>query len=888
MQKDYKNTLLLPQSEFSMRANLVEKDLHFSNFWKKINLYQNLLVKNKNNPSFILHDGPPYANGDIHIGHAMNKILKDIIVRYKTLNNFYCPYVPGWDTHGLPIENKMLQEGKRSHKDLDPLTLRIEAEKYALEQIEIQKNQFEKLNLLADFKKIYRTLDPSYEVKQLEIFKKLIMTKLIYRGLKPVYWSPSSQSALAEAEVEYHDHRSPSILVSFLIEQGHGNIEKSDNLIIWTTTPWTLLANSGAAIGKEIKYIKFLYNSQKYIVAEELFKKTIEELKWENVSIISLINNDDLINSKYRSPLNNLLCPIVYGHHVSLEVGTGIVHIAPLFGEDDFLIGKKENLEMIMHIADDGTINDSAKMFNGIFYEDANKEIGLFLDEKKNLLSLKFIKHSYPHDWRTNKPIIFRGTPQWFVSIKDIKDKIIKQLDKVNFYNQWGKKRMKLMIENRDEWTISRQRTWGVPLIIFYDENKEPVLIEEVFDYVINLVKDHGTNIWFEKNVDELLPSKYRGKNWTKENDIMDVWFDSGSSFYAVDIDGISTYPYDLYLEGNDQYRGWFNSSLINSVAFENKAPYKGIISHGFVLDQKGNKMSKSKGNVVDPQKIIQKYGSDILRLWVANSEYISDISIGDNILEQNIEIYRKIRNTLKHMLGNIFDYKYKEMTKTGLHLLIEERLNNVKIRVKKYYENYNFISVVKELNSFITDLSAFYLSVTKDILYLEKENNNERRQVQNNLYQIIEFILISLSPIIPTTCEEAYQFFNKENKQPSIHMEQFYKTNKEEIFVEEEKWKEFFILKNQVYKVIEEKIKEGYIKRSNEAVIKAPLKSSFIKSLNLKDLLMIIDIKDDSSISVEKIESFKCIRCWNHFRKEEIKDDLCLRCKNVVLPTAK
>ncbi|MGL5438504.1 MAG: isoleucine--tRNA ligase, partial [Metamycoplasmataceae bacterium] len=876
------------QSEFSMRANLVEKDIHFSDFWKKINLYQNLLEKNKNNPSFILHDGPPYANGDIHIGHAMNKILKDIIVRYKTLNNFYCPYVPGWDTHGLPIENKMLQEGKRSHKDLDPLTLRIEAEKYALEQIEIQKNQFEKLNLLSDFKKIYRTLDPSYEVKQLEIFKKLIMTKLIYRGLKPVYWSPSSQSALAEAEVEYHDHRSPSILVSFLIEQGHGNIEKNDNIIIWTTTPWTLLANSGAAIGKEIKYIKFLYNSQKYIVAEELFKKTIEELKWENASIISLINNDDLINSKYRSPLNNLLCPIVYGHHVSLEVGTGIVHIAPLFGEDDFLIGKKEKLEMIMHIADDGTINDSAKMFNGIFYEDANKEIGLFLDEKKNLLSLKFIKHSYPHDWRTNKPIIFRGTPQWFVSIKDIKDKIIKQLDKVNFYNQWGKKRMKLMIENRDEWTISRQRTWGVPLIIFYDENKEPVLIEEIFDYVISLVKENGTNIWFEKTVDELLPPKYRGKNWTKENDIMDVWFDSGSSFYAVDIDSKTTYPYDLYLEGNDQYRGWFNSSLINSVAFNNTTPYKGVISHGFVLDQKGNKMSKSKGNVVDPQKIIQKYGSDILRLWVANSEYISDISIGDNILEQNIEIYRKIRNTLKHMLGNIFDYKYKEMTKTGLHLLIEERLNNVKIRVKKYYENYNFISVVKELNSFITDLSSFYLSVTKDILYLEKEDNNERRQVQNNLYQIIEFILISLSPIIPTTCEEAYQFFNKENKQTSIHMEQFYKTNKEEIFVEEEKWKEFFTLKNQVYKVIEEKIKEGYIKRSNEAVVNAPLESEFIKSLNLKDLLMIIEIKNDSSISIEKIDSFKCIRCWNHFRKEEIKDDLCSRCKNVVSPSSK
>ncbi|MGL4183799.1 MAG: isoleucine--tRNA ligase [Metamycoplasmataceae bacterium] len=887
MQKDYKNTLLLPRSEFSMRANLVEKDIHFSNFWKEINLYQNLLEKHKNNPSFVLHDGPPYANGDIHIGHAMNKILKDIIIRYKTLNNFFCPYVPGWDTHGLPIENKMLQEGKRSHKDLDPLTLRKEAEKYALEQIEIQKKQFEKLNLLADFKKIYKTLDPSYEVKQLEIFKKLIMSKLIYRGLKPVYWSTSSQSALAEAEVEYHDHRSPSILVSFLIEQGHGNIEKNDNLIIWTTTPWTLLANSGAAIGKDFKYIKFLYNDKKYIVAEELFEKTIEDLKWEGASIISLIDNNELIKSKYRSPLNNLLCPVVYGHHVSLEVGTGIVHIAPLFGEDDFLIGKKENLEMIMHIADDGTITN-AKMFNGIFYEEANKEIGLFLDEQKNLLSLKFIKHSYPHDWRTNKPIIFRGTPQWFVSIKDIKDKIIKQLDKVNFYNQWGKKRMKLMIENRDEWTISRQRTWGVPLIIFYDENKNPVLIDEIFDYVINLVKEHGTNIWFEKNVDELLPLKYRGKNWTKENDIMDVWFDSGSSFYAVDIDGKVNYPYDLYLEGNDQYRGWFNSSLINSVAFNNTAPYKGVISHGFVLDQKGNKMSKSKGNVVDPQKIIQKYGSDILRLWVANSEYISDISIGDDILEQNIEIYRKIRNTLKHMLGNIFDYKHKEIVKTGIHLLIEERINNVKIRVKKYYENYNFISVVKELNSFITDLSSFYLSVTKDILYLEKEDNNERRQVQNNLYQIIEFILISLAPIIPTTCEETYQFFNKENKQISIHMENFYKVNEKEIFVEEEKWKEFFTLKNQVYKVIEEKIKEGYIKRSNEVIVKAPLKSSFLKTLNLKDLLMIIDIKDDSSISVEKIDSSKCIRCWNHFRKEDIKNDLCLRCENVVLSSSK
>lgn len=880
--KDYKSTLNMPQTDFSMKADLNIKEPQFLNFWLDNNIYQQALAKNKNNESFILHDGPPYANGSLHTGHALNKILKDIVIRYKTMCGFYSPYVPGWDTHGLPIENKILSEMKLSHKNISIIELRKKAAQYALEQIEIQKSQFQKLQLFTDFKKIYKTLDKSYEIEQLKLFYSLYQKGLIYKGLKPVYWSPTSQSALAEAEVEYQEHRSPSIFVKFKVTESDV-LSPNDYLIIWTTTPWTLIANSGVAINKDFNYSLIKYNNENHLIATDLIDKLIKEWEWSDFEIIKNIKGKDLINTKYISPINNNISPVVFGHHVTLEAGTGLVHIAPLFGEDDFIIGKKNNLNMIMHINDDGTINDAIDQYKGIFYEDANKTIGQFLDKNNLLVKLKFIKHSYPHDWRTKKPIIFRGTPQWFVSINKIKDNILDNLRNVKFYSTWGYNRLSNMIENRDDWTISRQRAWGVPIIIFYDENNEPILNDEIFNHLMNIFAKEGTNSWYEKSVDELLPAKYQNLNWKKEKDIMDVWFDSGSSFVGVDIENIKP-PFDLYLEGSDQYRGWFNSSLINSIAYIGKAPYKAIVSHGFLIDEKGRKMSKSLGNGIDPMVIVNKYGADILRLWVANSEYFNDISISENIIKQSAEMYRKIRNTIRFLLSNLSDYQHQKIDLDGVHLLINEKLNNLKIIIKENYDNYQFINVIKNINNFIIDLSSFYLSITKDTLYVEKKDNQQRRMIQFNFYNILEFLLISLAPILPTTCEEAYQFLLKDNKKVSIFLENFYSIENKKDNKLEDVWKEFFDLKNEIYKLIEEQIQNNLIKRSNEAKVFISTNSEFIKSLNLKELLMVGKVEFGNKTSVELFQnSIKCQRCWNHFEQNEMIDDICFRCSNVI-----
>ena len=880
--KDYKSTLNMPQTDFSMKADLNIKEPQFLNFWLDNNIYQQALAKNKNNESFILHDGPPYANGSLHTGHALNKILKDIVIRYKTMCGFYSPYIPGWDTHGLPIENKILSEMKINHTNISIIELRKKAAQYALEQIEIQKSQFQKLQLFTDFKKIYKTLDKSYEIEQLKLFYSLYQKGLIYKGLKPVYWSPTSQSALAEAEVEYQEHRSPSIFVKFKVMESDV-LSPNDYLIIWTTTPWTLIANSGVAINKDFDYSLIKYNNENHLIATDLIDKLIKEWEWSDFAIIKNIKGKDLINTKYISPINNNISPVVFGHHVTLEAGTGLVHIAPLFGEDDFIIGKKNNLNMIMHINDDGTINDVIGQYKGIFYEDANKTIGQFLDENNLLVKLKFIKHSYPHDWRTKKPIIFRGTPQWFVSINKIKDNILDNLKNVKFYSTWGYNRLSNMIENRDDWTISRQRAWGVPIIIFYDENNEPILNDEIFNHLMNIFAKEGTNSWYEKSIDELLPAKYQNLNWKKEKDIMDVWFDSGSSFVGVDVENIKP-PFDLYLEGSDQYRGWFNSSLINSVAYIGKAPYKAIVSHGFLIDEKGRKMSKSLGNGIDPMVIVNKYGADILRLWVANSEYFNDISISENIIKQSAEMYRKIRNTIRFLLSNLSDYQHQKIDLDGVHLLINEKLNNLKIVIKENYDNYQFINVIKNINNFIIDLSSFYLSITKDTLYVEKKDNQQRRMIQFNFYNILEFLLISLAPILPTTCEEAYQFLLKDNKKVSIFLENFYSIENKKDNKFEDVWKEFFDLKNEIYKLIEEQIQNNLIKRSNEAKVFISTNSEFIKSLNLKELLMVGKVEFGNKTSVELFQnSIKCQRCWNHFEQNEMIDDICFRCSNVI-----
>ncbi|MBN3534933.1 isoleucine--tRNA ligase [Mycoplasma procyoni] len=883
MEKNYKDTLNMPSTEFEMKANLVEKEKKYREQWEKMELYQQVLKKNKGNKQYVLHDGPPYANGNIHLGHALNKTIKDIIVRYKSLQGFYSPFVNGWDTHGLPIELKMLQKLNKDKKDFSTLEIRKHAQEYALEQIEIQKEQMKQLQVLNDFKVIYKTLDPKFEAQQLKLLKKMAMEGLLKKGLKPVYWSPSSQTALAEAEVEYAEHTSPSIMVSFSVTKGNSFVKEGDKLVIWTTTPWTLVANSGVAVGENFEYSLVEANNERYVVATELLESVAKDVKWEEYKVVSSFKGKDLEYVEYRRPVKrDKTGLVVLGHHVEITAGTGLVHMAPLFGVDDFLVGKKYNLDMIMHVADDGVLNKEAEEFAGHFYENANKEIGMFLDANKDLLRLKFIKHSYPHDWRTKKPIIFRGTPQWFVSIDKFKKDILSAIEEVKFHHDWAKNRLIKMIENREEWTISRQRAWGVPITIFYDENEEPVINEEIFDYVISLVEKHGSDIWFEKTTDELLPEKYRNRNWKREMDIMDVWFDSGSTSIAVDIEGTEK-PFELYFEGSDQYRGWFNSSLINSVVFRKKAPYKELLSHGFIVDEKGQKFSKSLGNGVEPLTLISKYGADVVRLWVANSEYPNDVSYSLKIFEQNIEIYRKIRNTIKFLLGNINDFDSKQSVELeGVHELISQRIKQLKNKIIKNYDEHRFLLVVKEINNFIIDFSGFYLSITKDSLYADAKDSKERKMIQKNLFDLLEALIIALAPILPTTTEEAYSYFNKENKKESVHLEYFFKQEETDNSIEQ-KWQEFFDLKDQVYKLIEEQIKEGTIKRQNEAKVFLHTDSEFIKSLDLVKLFMVGSVEFASETKVSAFDSQKCQRCWNHFEQKDMKEDICKRCFEVL-----
>nr|WP_322958824.1 isoleucine--tRNA ligase [Mycoplasmopsis canis]WQQ12178.1 isoleucine--tRNA ligase [Mycoplasmopsis canis] len=884
---DYKNTLNMPQTDFEMRANLTAKEEKIRKEIEEKNIYNKAILKNKNNEKFVLHDGPPYANGDIHIGHALNKILKDIIVRYKTIKGYYSPFVLGWDTHGLPIEHKMLSTANLNKEDLNAVTLRKRAAEYAREQIKNQKEQFASLQLFTNMDKIYVTMEKEYEVEQLKVLKKLTLDGLVYKALKPVYWSPSSQSALAESEVEYHDVISPSIFVSFkILSSEFSKIKEEDNLIIWTTTPWTLIANAGVAVGSEINYSRVQVKNKFYLIATDLVDNVASTIGWEEYKIVDSFLGKEIDGVKYETPILKATAPVVLGHHVTTESGSGLVHIAPLFGEDDFQIGKLNSLEMIMHISDKGYIYNTNTSFDGMFYEDANKSISEFLGER--MLNFKRFKHSYPHDWRTHKPIIFRGTPQWFVSIDKIRDKILYQIEhNVKTHSEWAKKRLMKMIENRNDWTISRQRSWGVPLIFFYDQNDNPIINEEIFDYVIDLVSKFGSDVWWERETDELLPEKFRNKGFKREMDIMDVWFDSGVSSVAADIDnGFSSSPYDAYLEGSDQYRGWFNSSIINSVAYKGTTPYINLISHGFTLDHKGEKMSKSKGNTISPLDVVKKRGADILRLWVANSEYTNDVTISDQILDQNTEIYRKIRNTIRFLLGNLSGYKYnKETKREGLHSFIKEQLEELKYNVQVAYDQFKFINVVKLINNYIVDLSSFYLSVTKDILYIREFNDKERLMTLANMYEIVEFLIIALAPILPTTSEEAYSFLPKENKQESVMLETLETLNSSSFNKEVlNKYNSFFELRDNVNVLIENAIKSGLVKRSNELELFLDLnKFKDYSNLDLKTLLSVGKVTNSDKFFVEKFDSIKCQRCWNHFIKDEIKNDLCLDCYGII-----
>jgi isoleucyl-tRNA synthetase len=890
---DFKQTLLMPSTEFPMRGNLPNKEPDMQAEWDAEDLYQKSLKINDGKPKFVLHDGPPYANGDIHIGHAENKVLKDIIVRSRSMMGYQAPYVPGWDTHGLPIEQALTKKGV-DRKKMTVAEFRELCKTYAYEQVDRQRSQFKRLGVRGDWENPYITLLPEYEAAQIRVFGEMANRGYIYKDKKSVYWSPTSESALAEAEIEYKDKRSASIYVAFPVKDGKGVLPEDASVVIWTTTPWTIPANVAISVHPEYTYVVVNVEGKKFVVAEELLDTIKPKLGWNDPQIEKRVKGAELEYVVCSHPIYDRDSLVILGEHVTLDAGTGCVHTAPGHGEDDFVIGKKYGLDVLCPVDDKGVMTDEAPGFTGIFYDQANKPITEKLEEVGALLKLDFITHSYPHDWRTKKPVIFRATEQWFASIKDFRDDILRAIEEVEWKPKWGEVRLHNMIRDREDWCISRQRIWGVPIPVFYAEDGVPIITPETIDHIANLFAEHGSNIWFEWDEKDLLPEGFTSEHspngvFRKETDIMDVWFDSGSSHAAVlEQRPELQRPADLYLEGSDQYRGWFNSSLTTAVATTGRAPYKSVLSHGFTIDSEGHKMSKSLGNVIDPLKVIKTLGADIIRLWVSSVDYTSDAPVTDDILKQVSEVYRKVRNTLRFMLGNLngFDPS-KHLVKTTdlpeLDRYMMARLNQLVEKVLNAYKEYEFITVYNSIHNYCTvELSAFYMDIAKDALYTDPEDSPTRRSIQTVLYNTLVALLKMLSPIIPHTTEEAWKYVPGEKAEyvQLTDMPEVENIADQEALVE--KWNQVMAVRDDVLKALEVARNEKLIGKSLEAaLVLYPTASNkeLLESLPDLDKLFIVSKVEvggtidaapetakkyrETAVVVEVAEGEKCERCW-------------------------
>ncbi|AKF94409.1 isoleucine--tRNA ligase [Brevibacillus laterosporus] len=919
MSIDYGKTLNLPKTEFPMRGNLPVREPEVEARWEEMDIYKQVLERTKDRPSFILHDGPPYANGDIHIGHSLNKTLKDIIVRYKSMAGFYAPYIPGWDTHGLPIEQAIVNAQKLDRRNIEVNDFRKRCEEYAWSYVNKQRDQFKRLGIRGDWENPYVTLLPEYEAAQIRVFGAMATKGYIYKGLRCVYWSPSSETALADAEIEYQDKRSASIYVRFMVKDGKGKLDQDTGVIIWTTTPWTLPANKAISLNPDLEYSVVVADGNKYLVASGLVESVTKEIGWEQVETVQTFTGSDLEGIETQHPFYERISPIILGDHVTLDAGTGCVHTAPGHGEDDFNVSKKYNIEVLCPVDHEGKMTKEAPGFEGLFYEDANKVVSEKLKENGALLKLSFITHSYPHDWRTKKPIIFRATEQWFASVEGFRSQMLEAIKEVKWTPNWGETRLANMVADRNDWCISRQRVWGVPIPIFYCKAcNEPIINEQTIDHIANLFAKEGSGVWFAREAADLIPAGLTCdcgcKEFRKETDIMDVWFDSGSSHEAVlrQRDNLS-WPADLYLEGSDQYRGWFNSSLSTSVAVHGKAPYKSILSHGFTLDGEGRKMSKSLGNTIVPKEVTDKLGADILRLWVSSVDYQSDHRISDAILAQNAEVYRKIRNTFRFLLGNLAGFdpmkdrvEYDRLPELD-RFMLAKAAEMVK-RTRKAYDEYQFHTVYQTVHNFCTiELSSFYMDISKDRLYVEAPDSEERRAAQTVMYDILLDLVKLLSPIIPHTADEVWQFIPGVTE-ASVQLTDMPEVNEQHLFSEEEqaKWTSFLEVRDEVLKAMEEARRNKVFGNSVDArLVLYPHTQEVYQTLMdmeyLADLFIVADIEmheagtkapaeavklEGISVVVLAAEGGKCERC------RVVKEDVgtveshpttCERCATIV-----
>ena len=916
---DYAKTLNLPKTSFKMKANLAQKEPLTLRDWKKAEIYEKSLKEGA--PFFVLHDGPPYANGDIHIGHALNKILKDIILKYKRLRGYNAPYIPGWDTHGLPIEWKIMEELGEKAKNMTPLQIRQECKKYALKWVEKQKEGFKRLGILGNWDNPYITLRPEYEAEQLKVFKEIYENGYIYKGLKPVYWSPTTETALAEAEIEYKDVTSHSIYVKFEGEKDLADKLGVDeaSILIWTTTPWTLPANLGVFLHPEFDYGLYKTEKGNLVVAKDLAEDVFKTLDL-SYELLKEFKGTELEYTHYQHPFLDRKGLVMNADYVTIDAGTGAVHTAPGHGADDYNYSLKYNIGILSPVDDKGHMTKEAGKYEGMFYAKASKAIVEDLTESGHMLYHTTFVHSYPHDWRSKKPVIFRATEQWFISIdeSDIRENALKALENVEFVPSWGKNRIGSMLETRPDWTISRQRVWGVPIPLFYNRATDEVIYEpEIMDRIIELVKKEGTDIWWKYEAKEIigdeLLEKYNLKDVDirKERSIMDVWFDSGVSHRSVLVPRNLPRPADLYLEGSDQHRGWFQSSLLTSIASTKDAPYKRILTHGFTMDGQGRKMSKSLGNTILPKDITEKYGADILRLWVSSVDYREDVRISENILQQMSDAYRRIRNTARFLMGNLnnFDYAndkvdYKDMfeiDKWAMH-----KLEELKEKTTEYYDKYEFYSLFQEITYFCSmEMSSFYLDIVKDRLYCEGTTSIERRSAQTVLTEVLKVLVRIISPVLSFTADEIWERIPEALKEEeSVHLSKWIEANPE--YLNEElakKWDKIARLRREVNKKLEAERQTGLIGHSLDARVLLNIANdeySFIKDYTeneVSDLFIVSQVKfvNDSlaeseiegiSISVEKASGEKCERCWKY--DEEVghdhnHSDVCPRCASVL-----
>lgn len=919
--KDYSSTLNLPKTDFPMRGNLPTKEPETLKAVFENGLYEKILKKNEGHKHFVLHDGPPYANGEIHAGHALNKILKDTIVRYKAMKGFYAPFIPGYDTHGMPTEKKAIEKLGLDRSKIPVTKFRDTCREFTTNYKDIQTEGFKRLGVLGDWAHPYITYEHATEARQIGVFGDMYKKGYIYKGLKPVYWCTDCETALAEAEIEYKDVTGESIYVKFPVEDSKGLFDKKDTyVVIWTTTPWTLPGNMGITIGADYEYsmVELKENKEdakleRLIIATELVEKVMKLAEIEDYKTVQTFKGSELEGVLCKHPFLDRMSRVVLGSettvNVTLDEGTGAVHTAPAYGKEDYLQGLKDKLGMVVAVDDKGKQTAEAGEFAGQFYAKSNKTITAWLDENGYLLKAVKIEHSYPHCWRCKKPIIFRATPQWFASVDGFRDDVLKAIKTVTWHPDWGEDRMSEMIKGRNDWCISRQRTWGVPLPIFYCKDcGEPYVTEESIKKIQEVVRTEGTNAWWAKEAKDLVPEgakcpKCGCTEFKKETDIMDVWFDSGSTHQSVLVERGLDYPADLYLEGNDQYRGWFQSSLLTSVAVNGIAPYKEVLCCGFVVDGQGRKMSKSLGNGVSPIDVSNKFGADILRLWALSSDYSMDVNLSDDILKGISDVYRKIRNTARYILGNTYDYDpekpvaYEDLQEIDKWALT--RLNKLIKDCTNDYDTYSFGNCYHDVNQFcVVDMSSFYLDIIKDRLYTEKADSVARRAAQTTMYYILDALVKILTPMISFTAEEIWSAMNhteKENVESPMLAD--YPVSNDEWDNKEiaEKWEKIIKIKNIVAKDLELARAEKTIGNSLDAKVTIYAEGEEYKFLKeneeLIKLVLIVsglEIQENNrkqeeklGVKVEHATGEKCERCWMY--NDHLENGLCPRCKEVL-----